>query len=114
MGSIRASGPYIGAIAFIHRFGAGLNLEEESRAVDVADVIRDYLAAYAHAEPQRGVDLSYTGAEHIPLTLPGLAIVAAAAQLIGAHIRASAGLHGRGITFHIATRIAMRCCLAML
>lgn len=62
-------------------------LEVESRAVDVADVIRDCLAAHAHAAAQRGMELSYTGAEHIPLTLPSQAIESVLDNLIGNAVR---------------------------
>jgi signal transduction histidine kinase len=62
-------------------------LEVETRAVDVADVIRDCLAAHAQAAAQRGMDLSYTGAEHIPLTLPSQAIESVLDNLIGNAVR---------------------------
>ena len=63
------------------------NLEVESRAVDVADVIRDCLAAHALPASQRGMDLSYTGAEHLPLTLPSQAMESILDNLIGNAVR---------------------------
>lgn len=63
------------------------NLEVESRAIDVADTIRDCLAAHALAAGQRGMELSYTGAEHIPLTLPSQAMESILDNLIGNAVR---------------------------
>lgn len=62
-------------------------LEVESCEVDVADVIRDCLAAHSQAAGARGMDLSYTGAEHLPLTLPAQAIESILDNLIGNAVR---------------------------
>ena len=62
-------------------------LEVEPCEVDVADVIRDCLAAHAQAAGVRGMELSYTGAERLPLTLPAQAIESILDNLIGNAVR---------------------------
>ncbi len=62
-------------------------LEVETGEVDVADVIRDCLAAHAHAAGLRGMELSYTGAEHIRLTLAPQAVESVLDNLIGNAVR---------------------------
>lgn len=78
-------------------------LEVGTCEVDVADVIRDCLAAQAQAADQRRMDLSYTGAEHIPLTLSSQAIESILDNLIGNAVR-----YGRvgGVVEVRATRTA--------
>lgn len=62
-------------------------LEAQSGEVDVADVIRDCLAAHAQAAGARRMELSYTGAEHLPLKLPIQAVESILDNLIGNAVR---------------------------
>ncbi|MES2583723.1 MAG: ATP-binding protein [Pseudomonadota bacterium] len=62
-------------------------LEVETTEVDVADVIRDCLAAHGQAAGLRGMELSYSGAEHIRLTLAPQAIESILDNLIGNAVR---------------------------
>lgn len=62
-------------------------LEVETGEVDVADIIRDCLAAHSHAAGLRGMELSYTGAEHMRLTLGAQAIESILDNLIGNAVR---------------------------
>lgn len=62
-------------------------LEAQYGEVDVADVIRDCLAAHAHAAAARRMELSYTGAEHLPLALPIQAVESILDNLIGNAVR---------------------------
>jgi two-component system sensor histidine kinase QseC len=62
-------------------------LEAQSGEVDVADVIRDCLAAHSQAAGVRRMELSYTGAEHLPLKLPIQAVESILDNLIGNAVR---------------------------
>lgn len=62
-------------------------LEAQSSEVDVADVIRDCLAAHSQAAGVRRMELSYTGAEHLPLKLPVQAVESILDNLIGNAVR---------------------------